>query len=96
MEDKEIAPLLRAIVPMADHVIYTRPVYSRAADPAVLAEKAAQYNKPGQVVPILTKALDRAREMVLARDLILVTGSLYTAGEAISHFDPVQWSPEEV
>jgi len=88
MEDKEIGRLLDGIVPISDYVIYTRPVYSRAADPAILMARAARFGKPGEVAPFLTEALKRARVMADPEDLIVVSGSLYTVGEAMTFLDP--------
>jgi len=94
MEDKDIGRLLRGIVPLSDYVIYTRPVYSRAADPETLMEKAAPLGKPGEVAPLLKEALERAREIAEPEDLILVCGSLFTVGEAMSYLDPEANRPE--
>ena len=88
MEDKAIGEMMRAIVPLADYLICTRPVYSRAADPEILMAKAASFGKPGEIAPFLTDALTRAKEMAGPRDLILVCGSLFTVGEALTYFDP--------
>jgi len=88
MEDKDIGHLLQGIVPISDYVIYTRPVYSRAANPEILEAEAAFLKKPGEVVQRLTEALDRARAMADPQDLIIVSGSLFTVGEAMTYFDP--------
>lgn len=96
MEDKQINEILRGIVPHSDYVIFTRPVYSRAASPEVLAAEAAPLGKPGEVVPLLTVALNRAKEMADPSDLILVTGSLFTVGEAMTFFDPETHRPEQL
>lgn len=88
MADKEIGPLLRGIVPISDYVIYTRPIYSRAANPEILAAEAAPLEKPGEVVQVLSEALDMARTMAMPQDLIVVSGSLFTVGEAMAYFDP--------
>ena len=95
MEDKDISKILSGIVPLADYAIYTRPIYPRAARPEILANKASSLRKPGEVVPVLTDALNRAKEMADPRDLILVTGSLFTVGEAMSYFDPETNRPDE-
>jgi len=95
MEDKDIGRLLRGIVPMSDYVIYTRPVYSRAANPEVLVTEATGFKKPGEVVQLLTEALDKAREMADPRDLIVVSGSLFTVGEAMAYFDPEKYRLDE-
>lgn len=88
MGDKEISRILRAIVPLSDYVIYTRPVYSRAAPPETLMTEAAPLGRPGEMVPFLTGALDRAKEIADPCDLIVVCGSLFTVGEAMTYFDP--------
>ncbi len=95
MADKDIAALLRAIVPISDRVLYTRPVYSRAADPGVLMEKAHPLNIPGEIVPSLAEALKRAEALATSKDLIVVCGSLFTVGEALTCFDPICYKPDE-
>ena len=94
MEDKEIDQMLRAIVPLSDYVIYTRPVYSRAASPEKLMAEATSLGRDGEAVPFLTGALDRAREIADPRDLIVVCGSLFTVGEAMTYFEPETYRPD--
>jgi dihydrofolate synthase/folylpolyglutamate synthase len=48
------------------------------------------------VIPLLTEALDRARDMADTRDLIVVSGSLFTVGEAITYFDPETYKPDDL
>jgi dihydrofolate synthase/folylpolyglutamate synthase len=96
MEDKEIGQLLRGIVPLSDYTIYTRPIYYRAASPEVLMSKASPLGKPGEAVPLLTDALDKAREMADPTDLIVVCGSLFTVGEAMTYFDPDTYKADEL
>ena len=91
MADKAIGEMMRIIVPLADYVICTRPRYSRAADPETLMAKAAPLGKPGETVPVLTDALSRAIESADPQDLIVVCGSLFTVGEALTYFDPVTY-----
>ncbi|MCP4683402.1 MAG: bifunctional folylpolyglutamate synthase/dihydrofolate synthase, partial [Desulfobacterales bacterium] len=94
MEDKEIGPLLRALVPLSDYVIYTRPEYYRAANPEILMAESTHLGKPGEVVPFLTVALDKSKKMAAPEDMILICGSLFTVGEAMSYFDPEKNRPE--
>ena len=96
MEDKSISQLLKGIVPHADYVIYSRPVYSRAADPEVLAAKASRFAIPGEVAPVLTEALDRAGRLAAPDDMILVCGSLFTVGEAMSYYYPETCKPDDL
>lgn len=95
MADKAIYSLLKGIVPLADHVIYTRPVYERAASPDRLMSVAKPFGIPGETIFSLKSALTRAGEMTDSEDLILVCGSLFTVGEALTYFDPVVYRPDD-
>ncbi len=96
MADKEIGKMLRAIVPFSDYVIYTKPEYSRAAPPERLMNEGASLGRPGEMIPFLTAALDRAREMADPQDLVVVCGSLFTVGEALTYFDPETHRPDHL
>jgi dihydrofolate synthase/folylpolyglutamate synthase len=96
MEDKDIANMIRRIVPMADYVIYTRPDYYRSADPADLMNAARPLGKPGEIVRKIPEALKRAKEIADQPDLILVCGSFFTVGEALVSFDPHKYRPDGV
>jgi dihydrofolate synthase/folylpolyglutamate synthase len=96
MADKDIPAVLKEIVHLADIVIYTRPVYARAAAPETLEQVGALLGKAGEIVPTLAQALDRATEIADLDDLVLVTGSLFTAGEALSLLDPETYRPDEI
>jgi dihydrofolate synthase/folylpolyglutamate synthase len=95
MEDKEIDQMLKGIVPLSDYVIYTRPLYPRAADPEVLSAKGATLGKPGEIVPHLTKAIERAKQIADPEDLIVICGSLFTVGEVMTRFDPEIYRPDD-
>ena len=94
MEDKEIGQILRRIVPLSDYIIYTRPVYYRAASPETIMAEGARLGKPGEIVPLLTEAIEKAREIADPRDLIVITGSLFTVGEAMTYFNPETYGPD--
>ncbi len=96
MKDKDIGPLLRAIVPSSDYVFYTRPIYPRAAEPEILMAKASLLDKPGETVPTLKGALELARKIAGPEDLILVSGSLFTVGEALAHLNPDLYRPDDL
>jgi len=95
MEDKDISRIIQRIVPLADYIIYTRPEYYRAANPEILMKEAIPLGKPGKIVPMLSDALDRAKEIASAKDMILITGSLFTIGETLTHFDPEKYRPDD-
>jgi len=95
MADKAIGEMMGIIVPLADYLICTRPLYYRAADPEVLMAAALPLGISGETVPLLTDALTRARAMAGPQDLIVVCGSLFTVGEALTYFDPETYRPDE-
>ncbi|MDQ1333369.1 MAG: dihydrofolate synthase / folylpolyglutamate synthase [Thermodesulfobacteriota bacterium] len=94
MADKAISEMMRIIVPLADYLICTRPLYYRAANPEILMKEAAPLGRPGETVLLLTDALTRARKIANPEDLILVCGSLFTVGEALTYFDPETYRPD--
>jgi len=96
MEDKDISNILTKILPLAHKVIYTRPTYYRAANPHYLMDVAKKFGKDGEVHFPLSKAIERARDLADKKDLILITGSLFTVGEAKSYFDPLHYPREDI
>jgi dihydrofolate synthase/folylpolyglutamate synthase len=96
MGDKDIANVLKEILPLASRVIYTRAAYPRAADPQILMEQGKRFGKTGEVHVTIPAAIDRARNLADKRDLILITGSLYTVGEAKSCLDPENYPAEDI
>lgn len=83
MADKDIAGILAALLPAADRVVFSRPVYERAADPAVLAAQAPPKTPPSTLEPDLGRAMALAEELAGPDGVVLVTGSLFTVGEAL-------------
>jgi dihydrofolate synthase/folylpolyglutamate synthase len=97
MEDKDVGKILKGILPIANYVYYTRPEYYRSASPErLMMKEGSTLRKPGEIVPSISVALDMAREMAGPTDMILVTGSLFTVGEAMTYFDPEKYRPDPV
>ncbi len=94
MEDKDIDGILDKVLPVSDYVICTGPDYYRSADPEELMRKTFNHRKDGEVIPGISKAIERARAMALPRDMILITGSLFTVGEALTHLDPEKYQTD--
>jgi dihydrofolate synthase / folylpolyglutamate synthase len=82
LDDKDYGNMLRKIVPLADHLIITRPQTDRSMPPASIKPIASRYTH--QKVEIIENSLD-ALNHALSRadihDLICATGSLYLVGE---------------
>lgn len=82
MEDKAIRPILKELLPLGHHVIFTRPKGDRSASPAFLLTCAGKLRTKAEVVEEVKQAVQKAMALAKDRDLICVTGSLYTVGEA--------------
>jgi len=96
MADKDIKNIIRLISPVADYIICARPDYYRAADPGNIMKELSVLGKPGEAVGSLPEAIEKAKDMASSRDLILITGSLFTVGEALTILDPEKYYPDPV
>lgn len=82
LRDKDIPAVVTPLLFEADCLIFTRPDYFRAADPHALAGKVDGGDLDLRVTDTIADAVDLALSLYETGDLILVTGSLYTVGEA--------------
>lgn len=89
MADKDVDTILARLLPLAQTVIFTRPQYFRAAEVEDLATRARAYNLEIFKVPQVAAAIRRAQELAGPGDRIVVSGSLYTVGEAKEYFEGV-------
>ncbi len=86
MGDKDVGGILDPLLPIASEIIFTAPAYGRSAPPERLAADAAAKGYSSVVVPGVAEAVKKAEEMSLPGDLVVITGSFYTLGEAIESF----------
>jgi dihydrofolate synthase/folylpolyglutamate synthase len=82
MRDKSVEEIAGILFPLADELILTAPVSTRALRPEAVAEIAGR----GQVVPSVKEAVNLVRGQADSEDLVIITGSLFLVGEARSHF----------
>jgi dihydrofolate synthase / folylpolyglutamate synthase len=80
--DKDYRGIVSELVPLADHVIVTKPEYSRAMDVAALTSEVRALHASVETAETVKKAVVAAQAMAAPDDLILVTGSLYVVGDA--------------
>jgi dihydrofolate synthase/folylpolyglutamate synthase len=83
MQDKDIARMIETLTPDAHTVIFCKPKMDRAAGEKDIARFAAAI--PAETVFWIddtAAAVKKARALALPDDLICVTGSLFTVGEA--------------
>ena len=86
LKDKDVEQMLKTIVPLADEVVVTKSENPRACEPEHLLDilRTHQVTKPVVVFPSIAEALKYAFNHVKDDDMICVTGSLFTVGEARS------------
>jgi dihydrofolate synthase/folylpolyglutamate synthase len=86
--DKDYKKMIQIIAPKADLIITTRAKSPRATPPQIIAKEAAQYIEQNKI--IVTENIPQAMNCALSKskknDLICITGSLYTVGEAKRYF----------
>jgi dihydrofolate synthase / folylpolyglutamate synthase len=80
--NKDLAGILKELVPIADVAYATRNDSMRSADPFPIAEAFSAENKPVLTFDSVADAIDAARSAAVEEDCILVTGSLYTVADA--------------
>jgi dihydrofolate synthase/folylpolyglutamate synthase len=74
--------VLEALAPLADRIFVCQPQWKRAQSADLLADVARRFSN---AVEIICSVQDAARAAIAAatpRDLVLITGSFYTVGEA--------------
>lgn len=86
LKDKDLKTLVSMIVPICDVIIATKSHNDRSTDPLVLKEMITMIDRKKTVFveDSVPQALDHAKRIVKKHDLICVTGSLFTVGEARS------------
>lgn len=90
MDDKDIQEILIPLVQISRSVILTKPKYERAASPGKLRDITIGIRKTGSndtpslisTTDTVADALNLAKTQCREDNIILVTGSFYTAGEA--------------
>ena len=86
--DKDYKKMIQILAPNADLIIATKAKTPRAAPPQTIVKEAAQYINENKIM--VTKNIPQAINCALSNskedDLICITGSLYTVGEAKRYF----------
>jgi len=86
MKDKDIQSMLRLLAPLADRIILTKPHTDRATPPLLLKKTLGQNGKKAEIEEDLREAIERGLSLTQKEDLLCITGSLYTVGEARAYF----------
>ena len=86
MKDKDIQSMLHLLAPMADHIILTKPHTDRATSPSMLKKALGQNGRKAEISDDFKEAIERGLSLIQEDDLLCITGSLYTVGEARAYF----------
>jgi len=88
--DKNIPAMVKEIAAPATLIIATsHRVLHRTADPALIAAEALKQGKNVKIIPNSILAIKKALELAESDDIILITGSVFLAGEAREYWYPV-------
>jgi len=84
LSDKKISEMLKIISPLANKIITTKSSNERACDPEKLKKVIQEigFNKEVIVKDNINDAINYAKSIAKKDDLICITGSLFTVGEA--------------
>jgi dihydrofolate synthase/folylpolyglutamate synthase len=82
MEDKNIKGMLREILPLVHQVIFCKPDMERAASTKMLAEIVNDFKVKCKYIEDVKQATLYALSTAHQKDLICITGSLFTVAEA--------------
>jgi dihydrofolate synthase/folylpolyglutamate synthase len=96
MADKDVDAILARLLPLANTVIFTQPQYFRAAATQDLARRAQPYGLKILQTPQVAQAVQQALSLAGPEDRVIITGSLYTVGEAKEYFMNWRGGPGEV
>lgn len=86
--DKDYRGIISQLVPLADRVVVTKPHYSRALDADSLAAEIGVLQSRTVAAASVAEAIDIARRDAGPDGLVLITGSLYTVGDARAVLKP--------
>ncbi len=84
LNDKDLSGIAAALGPIASRVFACRPKTYRAYEANDVAIAFRPYAE-STVIPSVQGAIDAALAGAHADDIVLITGSIYTAGEALDH-----------
>jgi dihydrofolate synthase/folylpolyglutamate synthase len=93
LQDKDCGGIITALAPLADHVVVTKPQYSRAMEVPALASAIRKLHGSVDTAETVREAIAMVRDNVSPDDLVLITGSLYMVGDARAVFYPEADSP---
>lgn len=87
LEDKEVGPVVKSLEPLVSGIFVSQSGYHRRMEANALASR---FSGNVDVVVPLSDAIDRAMEKAGNDGTVLITGSIFTAAEALEHLDAMR------
>jgi len=84
MRDKAIGEIAEILFPLAERVIATHADNPRSAGADEIRAAAARTGAEIEAAPTVPHALEQARRVAGQNALVVITGSIYVVGEALS------------
>ncbi|MFZ3064500.1 MAG: folylpolyglutamate synthase/dihydrofolate synthase family protein [Nitrospirota bacterium] len=84
LADKDISGIVSELTPITENIILTKPDYYRASDPERV--KGLVKDHSAVIINNIPDAIMHAKEIAMPDDIICITGSLFTVGEAKAFF----------
>lgn len=93
MADKSWQEMLLPLLPRVQQVVAVAPALDRALDADLLVQFCRQQGCPAAAAGGVAAGIEAARQLATADDLVLVTGSLFTVGEARAYLTGTPFMP---
>jgi len=87
MKDKQSDEMLQKLTNFADHFILVRPNQDRSESPSRLKKILKKYNASCEVIEDIPKAIRKVKQTALSDDMVCITGSIFTVGEAKQYLE---------
>jgi len=84
LSDKSVKEIIDVISPLADYIVFTKSKNSRALEPEKLIQLSGK--KDAVIKANIFDAIEQAKKLASKKDIIVVSGSLFTVGEARDYF----------
>lgn len=82
MKDKEVDKIIEILGQFGDRFYLVQVNPPRGEEPKKLREKLTKYNKQVQISESVSNAIQAAKEFAQPKDLVCITGSIFTVAEA--------------
>jgi dihydrofolate synthase/folylpolyglutamate synthase len=83
LKDKDFKGIISLLAPIADYIIIVKPKTLRSRKPDDLKDEFLKHTEGVEIIEDIPAAISKAKNLASMNDLICITGSFFTVGEAI-------------